>query len=220
MGRFAQALNLLLSVGTTLLLLIDPAAAAQSQVIDSSNYPSYPAGQSHGLLQDICTGTGRAICRVLHGPNRIPSPPTLKSSSFNWKLVYLTGVSLGCLILSRQWGFFMYPALGLLAVLIYLSNHPSRPLDIAAIHREWSNQSAHWQVSSIFIYTRITARFRRSTLISRFIPLCNRPTHCSVRRTYATLNSFKSRSDRPSAGPSFRYSTQRLGAIIGDTSRS
>jgi hypothetical protein len=47
----------------------------------------------------------------------------LRSSRFSWKFVLSTGVSLGCLILSRQWGFFIYPAIGLLCAIIFARDH-------------------------------------------------------------------------------------------------
>jgi hypothetical protein len=40
--------------------------------------------------------------------------------SINWKDGIQLGIVLGLLILSRQWGFFVFPAIGLLVILVYI----------------------------------------------------------------------------------------------------
>jgi 4-amino-4-deoxy-L-arabinose transferase-like glycosyltransferase len=122
-GKFAQALNLLLSIGTTLLLLLlaqllklGNRALKLSTLILLANLTVYyrTFAQVRGKPH-VTFFTALSAILILH---------TLKSSSFHWKLVIGTGFSLGSLILSRQWGSFIYPAMGLLAVLIYLRDHP------------------------------------------------------------------------------------------------
>lgn len=122
-GKFAQALNVLLSIGTTILLLI---LAQQLR----------PGNRSFKLsvliLLANLTVYYKTFAQVRPEPYVVFFTTLsifliyllLKSNSFNWKLIAFTGVSLGCLILSRQWGFFIYPAMGLLVVMIYVQDHP------------------------------------------------------------------------------------------------
>ena len=143
-GKFAQALNVLLSIGTTLLLLLlaqllkpGNRTFKLSALILLANLTVYykTFAQVRGEPYVVFFTTLTA-CLVLR---------TLKSSSFNWKLVIWTGVSLGCLILSRQWGFFIFPALGLLAVLIYLQDHPRGRSILLQFITSGLMSSAHWQ---------------------------------------------------------------------------
>ena len=46
----------------------------------------------------------------------------LKTTSLNYKLILATGISLGLLVLSRQWGFFIFPAIFLLVIWIFIQD--------------------------------------------------------------------------------------------------
>lgn len=49
----------------------------------------------------------------------------LKSISFNIKYTVFLGISLGLLVLSRQWGFFFFPAILLFLAFVFLQNRPA-----------------------------------------------------------------------------------------------
>ena len=117
-GKFAQALNVLLSVGITGLLLL-----IAEQLRPNDRYFKL----SILILLANLTVYYKTFSQVRPEPyvlffiilsiyliNHL-----LKASSFNWKYVIFSGISLGCSILSRQWGFFIYPAMGLLVVMIF-----------------------------------------------------------------------------------------------------
>ncbi len=121
-GKFAQALNVLLSIGTTLLLLVisqwirpDNRYYKLSVLLLLANltvyYKTFAQVRGEPYVVFFATLSVFLIMRLI------------KTSIFNWKLVILTGISLGCLILSRQWGFFIFPAMGILLVVVYLRNH-------------------------------------------------------------------------------------------------
>ena len=121
-GKFAQALNLLLSIGTTILLL---AIARQLRPDDR------PFRLSILILLANLTVYYKTFAQVRGEPyvvfftvlSIILIMQLVKSDSFSWKSVSMTGLSLGGLILSRQWGFFIYPAIGLFLVMIFLRDH-------------------------------------------------------------------------------------------------
>ncbi len=102
----------------------------------------------------------------------------LKSRSFNWKLVVWTGVSLGCLILSRQWGFFIYPAMGLLAVLIYLQDHPRGRF----IFRQFIASGIISLLIGSFFYFHLYKDYGSFTAFN-----IDKPVYPSLQQTYSLL---------------------------------
>ena len=120
-GKFAQALNFLLSLGTTLLLLM-----ISEQVRPGNRFFK----RSVLLFLTLLTVYYKTFSQVRAEPyvvffaalsiyflNQI-----LRTGSFNIKYSLLLGVSLGLLVLSRQWGFFLLPAIFLLLILVFFWN--------------------------------------------------------------------------------------------------
>jgi hypothetical protein len=121
-GKFAQALNVLLSVGSTLILLeICERLRPQNRFFKFSAlvvlanltvyYKTFSQVRSEPYVVFFATLTILLVFGILG------------ATTFRWRTPSLAGFSLGCLILSRQWGFFMYPALGLVALPIYFHDH-------------------------------------------------------------------------------------------------
>jgi hypothetical protein len=118
-GKFAQTLNLLLSIGSTLLVL---AIAGHLK-----------PGDRFCRLSALILLAGLTVYYKTFAQVR-PEPYVvffvllsvflvfrlLASTRFAWKSAAALGVSIGCLVLSRQWGFFLIPAIGLLTIMIYV----------------------------------------------------------------------------------------------------
>ena len=118
-GKFAQALNFLLSLGTTLLLLV-----IAEQIRPGNQFFK----KSVLLFLALLTVYYKTFSQVRAEPyvvffaalsiyflNQI-----LRAKSFSIKYSLLLGFSLGFLVLSRQWGFFLFPAIFLLLGLVFL----------------------------------------------------------------------------------------------------
>ncbi len=121
-GKFAQGINILLSIGTTILLLLIAEAIRPgnrfyklSVLLVLANltvyYKTFAQVRGEPYVVFFLVLSVFLIYRLL------------KSNSKNWNTVLFAGVSIGCLILSRQWGFFIYPAMGVLLILIYARDH-------------------------------------------------------------------------------------------------
>jgi hypothetical protein len=117
-GKFAQALNVFLSIGSTLLLLgicqrlnPDDRLFRFSALMVLANLTVYyktfsqVRGEPYVVFFTVLT--------VYLGYE------LLRCKSHAGRAVWATGTSLGCLILSRQWGWFLYPALMLVSVAIW-----------------------------------------------------------------------------------------------------
>jgi 4-amino-4-deoxy-L-arabinose transferase-like glycosyltransferase len=120
-GKFAQGINLLLSIGTTLLLLM-----IAEQIKPGNRFFKISALSMLALLTVyyktfsqvrgepyVVFFIALSICLI----NEI-----LKTTSLNYKLIIATGISLGLLVLSRQWGFFIFPAIFLLVLWIFIQD--------------------------------------------------------------------------------------------------
>jgi 4-amino-4-deoxy-L-arabinose transferase-like glycosyltransferase len=120
-GKFAQGLNVLLSMGATILLLM-----IAEQIKPGNRFFKISALMMLSLLTVyyktfsqvrgepyVVFFIALSICLI----NEI-----LKTTSFNYKLVIAAGITLGLLILSRQWGFFIFPAIFLLILWIFIQD--------------------------------------------------------------------------------------------------
>ena len=120
-GKFAQGFNVLLSIGTTILLLM-----IAEQIKPGNRFFKISALMMLALL----TVYYKTFSQVRAEPyivffialsidliNEI-----LKTTSLNYKLIIATGISLGLLVLSRQWGFFIFPAIFLLIIWILIQD--------------------------------------------------------------------------------------------------
>ncbi len=120
-GKFAQGLNVLLSIGVTIILLM-----IAEQIKPGNRFFKISALMMLALL----TVYYKTFSQVRAEPyivffivlsifliNEI-----LKTTSFDYKLVIATGMSLGLLVLSRQWGFFIFPAIFLLVIWIFIQD--------------------------------------------------------------------------------------------------
>src|SRR5271157_1878626 len=120
-GKFAQGLNVLLSIGTTILLLmiaeqIQPRnrffkiSTLMMLALLTVYYKTFSQVRSEPYLVFFIALSIFFIIEIL------------KSTSFNYKLIIATGISLGFLVLSRQWGFFIFPAIFLLILWSFLQD--------------------------------------------------------------------------------------------------
>jgi hypothetical protein len=121
-GKLAQTLNLLLSIGSSLLLLAiagllrpgDRFFRLSALILLAGLTVYYKTFAQVRAEPYIVFFVLLSVFLVFQ---------LLASMKFSWGLAAGLGVSLGCLVLSRQWGFFLIPAIGLLAVMIYLRDH-------------------------------------------------------------------------------------------------
>jgi hypothetical protein len=126
MGRFGQAVNIPLSIGITLLLwqitsLLRPGSvtlkisvlALLALMTVYFRTFSQPRGEPY-VAFSICL----VALLLLLTLRRLPA--------VGWKDGGVLGAALGLLIISRQWGFFIFPALALLAVTVWLRMPESR----------------------------------------------------------------------------------------------
>ena len=120
-GKFAQGFNVLLSIGTTILLLmiaeqIKPGnrffkiSTLMMLALLTVYYKTFSQVRSEPYLVFFIALSIFLIIEIL------------KSTSFNYKLIIATGISLGCLVLSRQWGFFIFPAIFLLVIWVFVQD--------------------------------------------------------------------------------------------------
>jgi hypothetical protein len=120
-GKFAQGLNVLLSIGVTILLLM-----IAEQIKPANRFFKISVLMMLALL----TVYYKTFSQVRAEPyvvffialsvfliNKI-----LKTSSLNYKLIVATGISLGFLVLSRQWGFFIFPAIFLMVIWLFIQD--------------------------------------------------------------------------------------------------
>ncbi len=111
-GKFAQALNFLLSIGTTLLMLM---------IAELMRPRNRTFKLTLLLLLALLTVYFKTFSQVRAEPYVaffiVLSVYWLirvyQDESFKLSHVFALGISLGLLVLSRQWGFFLYPAIGL-----------------------------------------------------------------------------------------------------------
>jgi hypothetical protein len=121
-ARNARTINYLLSLGITFLLwrtadLLRPGNAPLKLSILVTfglltvYYRTFSQARGEPYVAFFACLTSFLILRLL---KNLPSS--------GWKDGIWLGLSLGLLILSRQWGFFLLPAVGLLAVLVYIKS--------------------------------------------------------------------------------------------------
>ena len=118
-GKFAQGLNVLLSIGTTVLLLM-----IAEQIKPNNRFFKISILTMLALL----TVYYKTFSQVRGEPYVVffitlsiyLINEVLVTTTFHYKLVIATGVSLGLLVLSRQWGFFIFPAIFLLLIWIFV----------------------------------------------------------------------------------------------------
>ncbi|HEY9151971.1 MAG TPA: hypothetical protein VIN60_03730 [Anaerolineales bacterium] len=120
-GKFAQGLNVLLSIGTTLLLLM-----IAGQIKPGNRFFKISALMMLALLtvyyKTFSQVRGEPYVVFFIALSIYLINELLKTTSFSYKLVIATGVSLGLLVLSRQWGFFIFPAIFLLIIWIFIQD--------------------------------------------------------------------------------------------------
>ncbi len=123
-GKFAQALNFFLSLGLTLLLLmiseqIKPGnrffkmSVLMFLALLTVYYKTFSQVRAEPYVAFFATLSIYFLIRIL------------KSISFNIKYTVFLGISLGLLVLSRQWGFFFFPAILLFLAFVFLQNRPA-----------------------------------------------------------------------------------------------
>lgn len=118
-GKFAQGLNLLLSLGICLLLLM-----ISEQVRPGNGFFK----RSVLLFLALLTVYYKTFSQVRAEPYVVFFVvlsifflgQILRTKSFSFKYALLAGISLGLLVNSRQWGFFLFPAIFLLLLLVFL----------------------------------------------------------------------------------------------------
>ena len=155
-GKFAQGLNVLLSIGVTIILLM-----IAEQIKPGNRFFKISALMMLALL----TVYYKTFSQVRAEPyivffivlsifliNEI-----LKTTSFDYKLVIATGMSLGLLVLSRQWGFFIFPAIFLLVIWIFIQDR----------------QMGWLRARQFFIITILSRACRRLVLRSSLFELWN-----------------------------------------------
>ena len=120
-GKFAQGLNVLLSIGTTILLLM-----IAEQIKPGNRFFKISTLTMLALLTVYYKTFSQVraepyvvffIALSVYLINEI-----LKTTSLNYKLIVATGITLGLLVLSRQWGFFILPAIFLLLIWIFIQD--------------------------------------------------------------------------------------------------
>jgi len=120
-GKFAQALNVLLSIGTTILLLM-----IAEQIKPGNRFFKISALMMLALLTVYYKTFSQVrgepyvvffIALSIYLINEI-----LKTTTLDYRLILATGISLGLLVLSRQWGFFIFPAIFLLIIWIFIQD--------------------------------------------------------------------------------------------------
>jgi len=120
-GKFAQGINVLLSIGTTLLLLM-----VAGQIKPGNRFFKISALAMLALLTvyyktfSQVRGEPYVVFFIVLSIYLINE--TLKTTTLDTKLILATGISLGLLVLSRQWGFFIFPAIFLLIIWIFIQN--------------------------------------------------------------------------------------------------
>jgi 4-amino-4-deoxy-L-arabinose transferase-like glycosyltransferase len=120
-GKFAQGINVLLSIGTTLLLLM-----IAEQIKPGNRFFKISALMMLALLtvyyKTFSQVRGEPYLVFFIALSIYLINEVLRTTSFHYKLVIATGISLGLLVLSRQWGFFIFPAIFLLIVWILIQD--------------------------------------------------------------------------------------------------
>ena len=120
-GKFAQGINLLLSIGVTLLLLM-----IAEQIKPGNRFFKISALAMLALLTvyyktfSQVRGEPYVVFFILLSIYLINE--ILITSTLNYKLILATALSLGLLVLSRQWGFFIFPAIFLLVLWIFIQD--------------------------------------------------------------------------------------------------
>ncbi|HVM71894.1 MAG TPA: hypothetical protein VMT91_09050 [Anaerolineales bacterium] len=120
-GKFAQGLNVLLSIGTTILVLL-----IADQIKPSNRFFKISALAMLALLtvyyKTFSQVRGEPYVVFFIALSIFLINEILKTISFNYLLVIAAGISLGLLVLSRQWGFFIFPAIFLLVIWLFIQD--------------------------------------------------------------------------------------------------
>ena len=120
-GKFAQGLNVLLSLGTTYLFLLIAdrlrSGRANSRLMAlvlfgllTVYYKTFAQVRGEPYVAFFCL---LAVFLLMD---------SIQKDGLTWKNAILLGVTLGLLILSRQWGFLVYPAILVWLGLIWLND--------------------------------------------------------------------------------------------------
>ncbi len=121
-GKFMQALNFFLSIGITIYLwkiseLLKPkneflkVSALAMLGILTVYYRTFSQARSEPYVAFFIVLVMFLVLKMLQAPG-----------SIRWKDGLPLGAALGLLILSRQWGFMVFPALAILAILIFIKD--------------------------------------------------------------------------------------------------
>ena len=120
-GKFAQGLNVLLSIGTTILLLM-----IAEQIKPGNRFFKISILAMLALLtvyyKTFSQVRGEPYVVFFITLSIFLINQLLKTITFSFKLVLAIGLILGLLILSRQWGFFIFPAIFLLVIWIFVQD--------------------------------------------------------------------------------------------------
>ncbi len=124
-GKFMQGLNFLLSIGITILLwkiasLLKPGSevfkvsALAMLGILTVYYKTFSQARSEPYVAFFTVLVMFLVLKLLR-----------KGKAAGWKDGLPLGAALGLLVLSRQWGFLIFPALAILALLIFIKEKPA-----------------------------------------------------------------------------------------------
>jgi 4-amino-4-deoxy-L-arabinose transferase-like glycosyltransferase len=120
-GKFAQIINFLLSIGATILLL-----RIAEQIKPGNRFFKLSMLSMLALLTvyyktfSQVRGEPYVVFFILLAIYLIHQ--LLNTTTFSYKLVIAIGITLGLLVLSRQWGFFIFPAIFLLILWIFVQD--------------------------------------------------------------------------------------------------
>jgi hypothetical protein len=122
-GKSAQVINFFLSIGITILFwkiaeLLRPGnktlkiSMLAMLGILTVYYKTFSQARGEPYVAFFAVWVIFLVLKVIKNP-----------ASISWKNGILLGVALGLLVLSRQWGFFLFPALAALVVLLFIIDH-------------------------------------------------------------------------------------------------
>ncbi|HVP20751.1 MAG TPA: hypothetical protein VMS73_02705 [Anaerolineaceae bacterium] len=176
-GKFMQILNFLLSIGITVLFWrIAEILRPGSDVFKVSlfamlgiltvYYKTFSQARGEPYVAFFTVLVLFLILKYLKNP-----------VGLGWKNGLKLGVVLGLLILSRQWGFFVFPAIALLVVLVFIKDKPAGrrlggvflvSLPVALVVGGWFYLHLYFSYGSMTAFNRSSAGFSFSNQPSSF----------------------------------------------------
>jgi hypothetical protein len=175
-GKAAQIINFILSIGTTLLLL---------EICQKIRPNNRTFKTSVLLLLSVLTVYYKTFAQVRPEPYVVFFAAlsisyiieSFKIDTFDWLRAISLGISLGLLILSRQWGFLIFPAVVFMLILVLLRDVQKglnyfKPIFvsfvISAVVGGWFYLHLFQQYGTFTPFTRPSIELSSSTLFSFF----------------------------------------------------